>query len=110
MNPLRAFLKRLSGLFTTSRHEQEFNAELESHLQLHTDENIRAGMSPEAARREAILKLGGLEPTRQGPPRTQHPPLPRNHPPRPPLRPPPTHKESRLHPHRSSHAHPRHRR
>jgi macrolide transport system ATP-binding/permease protein len=65
MKSLRAWLNRLTGLFSNQRREQEFAAELEGHLQLHIDENIRSGMTPEAARRDAILKLGGLEPTRQ---------------------------------------------
>ena len=41
------------------------SAELDSHVQLHTEENIRAGMAPEQARRTALLKLGGAESTRQ---------------------------------------------
>jgi predicted permease len=65
MKAFRAWLNRLTGLFSNQRREQEFAAELEGHLQLHIDENIRAGMTPEAARRDAILKLGGLELTRQ---------------------------------------------
>jgi predicted permease len=65
MKSLRAWLNRLTGLFSNQRREQEFAAELEGHLQLHIDENVRSGMTPEAARRDAILKLGGLEPTRQ---------------------------------------------
>jgi macrolide transport system ATP-binding/permease protein len=65
MKTVRAWLNRLSGLFSNQRREQEFAAELEGHMQLHIDENIRSGMTPEAARRDAILKLGGLEPTRQ---------------------------------------------
>ena len=65
MRSLRAWLNRLTGLFSNQRREQEFASELEGHLQLHIDENIRSGMTPEAARRDAILKLGGLEPTRQ---------------------------------------------
>ena len=65
MKTVRAWLNRLSGLFSNQRREQEFAAELEGHMQLHVDENIRSGMTPEAARRDAILKLGGLEPTRQ---------------------------------------------
>ncbi len=65
MKSLRAWLNRLTGIFSNQRREQEFAAELEGHLQLHIDENIRSGMTPDAARRDAILKLGGLEPTRQ---------------------------------------------
>lgn len=65
MKYLRAFLQRLRGLFRHGRMEQELEAELESHLQMHVEENLRAGMTPAEARRNALLKLGGLEPTRQ---------------------------------------------
>jgi putative ABC transport system permease protein len=39
----------------------EFDAELESHIDLHTADNIRAGMSPDEARRQARVALGGVE-------------------------------------------------
>jgi len=35
--------------------------EFESHLLMHIDDNIRAGMTPHAARRDALIRLGGLE-------------------------------------------------
>jgi macrolide transport system ATP-binding/permease protein len=47
-----------------AQREREFAAEIESHLQMHIDDNIRSGMTPERARRDAILKLGGVEPTK----------------------------------------------
>jgi len=65
MKLFRSWLKRLIGLSSNQRREQEFATELESHLQLHIDDNLRSGMTPEDARRNAVLKLGGLEPTRQ---------------------------------------------
>ena len=65
MRSLRAWMLRLSASFTRSRHEREMAAELESHLQLHIDDNIRAGMSPDAARRHAVLALGGIEATKE---------------------------------------------
>ena len=65
MKSLRAWLRRFVGMFSTARHEQEFASELEGHLQMQIDENIRAGMTEEEARRAAILKIGGLERTRQ---------------------------------------------
>ena len=61
MKRLRAWLRRLAGIVPTERQEQEFSAELESHLQMHIDDNLRAGMTPKQARREAILKLGGID-------------------------------------------------
>ena len=45
----------------SSRHaDQEFDNELEAHLDLLTAENIRRGMSPEEARRAARIRLGGF--------------------------------------------------
>ena len=65
MKRLRAWMFRLGGLFRTERQEQELAAEMESHLQMHIDDNLRRGMTPEQARRDAILNLGGVEQTKQ---------------------------------------------
>jgi macrolide transport system ATP-binding/permease protein len=65
MKSLRAFFSKLTGLFPNARRERELADELEGHLQMHIDDNLRAGMSPSDARREAIMKLGGVEPTKQ---------------------------------------------
>jgi len=53
MKLFRSWLKRLIGLSSNQRREQEFASELESHLQLHIDDNLRSGMTPEDARRSA---------------------------------------------------------
>lgn len=63
MKPLRAFARRLAGLFGPARRDRELAAEIDSHLQLHIDDNLRSGMTPEQARRDALLQLGGLQPT-----------------------------------------------
>ena len=65
MKILRSFFRRLSSLFHRSQHERELHAELASHLQLHIDDNLRAGLSPDEARRAALLQLGGLEQTKE---------------------------------------------
>ena len=65
MRRARAWFRRLAGVFNKSRRDRELSAELESHLQLHIDDNIRAGMSPQEARRRAIIKLGGIESTKE---------------------------------------------
>jgi predicted permease len=61
MKAIRAFLYRLSGLFDGQRKDRELEEELEGHLQMQIRDNIRAGMTPEQARRDALLKCGGLE-------------------------------------------------
>src|SRR5687768_16768067 len=61
MRQLRAWLLRFKGLFSKEAHEQEFADELESHLQMHIDDNVRAGMSPQEAKRIAVMGLGGVD-------------------------------------------------
>ena len=63
--PLRALLHRLAHFLRKEGPDGEFSAELESHLQLHVEENLRSGMSSAEARRLALLKLGGVEQTKQ---------------------------------------------
>src|SRR6266481_7762047 len=65
MRWLRVCALRVAGLFVKNRRDQEFAAELESHLQMHIDDNLRSGMSAQEARRQALLKLGGVEPTKE---------------------------------------------
>jgi len=65
MRWLRALLLRLGEFRGRNRREQEFAAEMHSHLQMHIDDNLRAGMSPEEARRNALIKLGGVEQTKE---------------------------------------------
>src|SRR5580704_16854780 len=65
MRKLRALFLRLAELFDRKLRERELAAELESHLQLHIDHNLLAGMSAKEARRQAIIKLGGIEQTKE---------------------------------------------
>ena len=46
MRGVRAWFMRLFGVFGSTKSERELSAEIESHLQLHVDDNIRAGMTP----------------------------------------------------------------
>ena len=65
MRWLRVSVERLGGLFHKQQRDAELAEELESHLQLHIEENLRVGMTPEAARRDALIKLGGVEQTKE---------------------------------------------
>src|SRR6266850_1459454 len=64
MRQLRAWFLRLRGLFGKESRDRQFTEEVESHLQMHIEDNLRAGMSPEKARRQALIKLGGVEQTK----------------------------------------------
>ena len=62
---LRAAVIRLVTTVSGGRRERELARELESHLQLHIDDNLRAGMTPGEARRVALMRLGGVEQTKE---------------------------------------------
>jgi macrolide transport system ATP-binding/permease protein len=61
MRALRRFLKRLSSWAATRQDEERLREEIEDHLALQTAENVRAGLSGFEARRQAVLKFGGVE-------------------------------------------------
>jgi len=65
LRQLRGWLARLFSIFNRRRREREFTEELESHLAFHIEDNLRAGMSPEEARRQARIKLGGVTQTQE---------------------------------------------
>ncbi|MGA2851908.1 MAG: ABC transporter permease [Terracidiphilus sp.] len=65
MHKLRSLVLRLCALFHGRTPDDDFAAELDAHLALHTEDNIRAGLSPTEARRQALIRLGGAEQTRQ---------------------------------------------
>lgn len=65
MRRLRALCLRLRGMLRRDEADDSFSTELESHLQMHMEDNLRSGMTPEQARRDALIKLGGLEQTKQ---------------------------------------------
>ena len=61
MKTLRAWLLRVGGLFGKERRDRELAEEIESNLEMHIEENVRAGMTREEARRQALVKFGGVE-------------------------------------------------
>src|ERR1700735_5366873 len=65
MRKLRALWMRLSGLLHKAEGEDDLEAELASHVAMHIEDGIRAGLSPAEARRQALIRLGGVEQTRQ---------------------------------------------
>jgi predicted permease len=65
MRKLRALALRAFGLYGKRRRENDFAAELESHVGFDTESGILAGLSPAEARRQALVRLGGAEQARQ---------------------------------------------
>jgi putative ABC transport system permease protein len=65
MRYLRAYVLRLVSVFRKRQSDDEFAAEIEANLQMHIEDNLQSGMSKEEARRQALIRLGGLEPTKE---------------------------------------------
>ncbi len=65
---LRVSASRIRGFFARHRFDEDFQRELATHLDMLTEENIRRGLSPDEARRQARLHLGGAAQLRE----TQH--------------------------------------
>ena len=62
---LRVLVSRIRGLVTHRRLDEDFEQELEAHLDLLTDENIRRGLRPKEAQRAARVRLGGVTQLRE---------------------------------------------
>src|SRR5580698_11365773 len=58
MKSLRRFFVRLTNFVFGRRADARLLEEMEEHLALETEANLRAGMSAVEARRQALLKLG----------------------------------------------------
>jgi predicted permease len=58
-------LARIRGILTKKRLVQDFDDEWACMIEIATDENIRFGMDPHTARREALLRMGSSEEARE---------------------------------------------
>ena len=65
MRQLRRLWMRLRATIGSEHSDRDLGDELESILQMHVDDNLRAGMTPEEARRQALIRLGGVEQVQQ---------------------------------------------
>ena len=66
MRTLRRFLVRLLNFATRQSADQRLQVEIAEHLAFQAEENLRAGMSPTEARRQAAIKLGAAQAIREG--------------------------------------------
>ena len=64
MKTLRAWFLRLGAMLGRRQREREFAAEMESNLAMQIEDNVRAGMDPGEARRQALLRFGGANSAR----------------------------------------------
>jgi predicted permease len=61
MKALRRLFTRFAGFVNRGSNEDRLREEVEQHIALQSEENLRAGMRPEEARRQAVLKFGAVE-------------------------------------------------
>jgi hypothetical protein len=61
MRRLREWTVRFGGLFNKQRKDWELDEEIERHLQLHIEDNVRLGMTPKEARRRPAIPLQVFE-------------------------------------------------
>jgi predicted permease len=61
MKSLRRFLTRLINSVKKRKQDERLRDEIAEHIALQTEENLRAGLSLMEARRQAMLKFGGVE-------------------------------------------------
>jgi predicted permease len=65
MKSVRRFFTRLVNSAMRRAQDERLREEVEQHIALQTEENLRAGLSPIEARRQAMLKFGGVEAMKQ---------------------------------------------
>src|SRR5260370_22472097 len=61
MTSLFSFLQRLRNLFRQDDLDRDLATEISPHLDLAADENLKKGLSPEEARRQALIQFGGTQ-------------------------------------------------
>jgi hypothetical protein len=60
---LRVFSARVQAMMDAHRLDRDLEEELRSHIEMETEANVRRGMSPAQARRQALLEFGGVAQT-----------------------------------------------
>jgi putative ABC transport system permease protein len=65
MSSLRSALARLRAFANKPPLDADLDQELASHLEFATEENLRRGLSPQEARRQALVRFGGVEQSRE---------------------------------------------
>ena len=57
---IRILLNRCASMLRTHRLDADLDEELRAHIEIAVEENLRRGMTPQAARREALRSFGGV--------------------------------------------------
>jgi predicted permease len=60
MEWLRIVISRCSAIFSSKRLDEDLDAEMRTHIDLAMEDNLKSGLSPDAARSAALREFGGL--------------------------------------------------
>jgi hypothetical protein len=52
---------RFGGLFNRQRKDRDLEDEIHSHIRMSIEDNLRLGMTPGEAHRQAMIQFGGIE-------------------------------------------------
>src|SRR5512147_947743 len=58
---IRELCDRFLSLFHSRKLDNDLSEELAAHIEMATEDNVRAGMNPQEARRQALIRFGGVE-------------------------------------------------
>src|SRR5262249_8985061 len=62
---MRQLLQRVVAQFRAREYDREFEAEMAAHLEFAIEENLQRGMTPAEAQRQAMVKFGGRQQSRE---------------------------------------------
>ena len=62
---IRSAIARIRAFANKAVRDTDLDQELASHLDFAIEENLRRGLSPEEARRQALIRIGGVEQSRE---------------------------------------------
>jgi hypothetical protein len=60
---MRSLLIQIRRTINRAAYDRAIAAEIEAHLEMQTADNVRRGMDPRFARRDAVMRLGGVQQT-----------------------------------------------
>jgi hypothetical protein len=65
MGALREAVNRVRSFFRKPQRDADLEAEIATHIDMAIEDNLRRGLSPLEARRQALVRFGGVEPAKQ---------------------------------------------
>src|SRR5580658_4251447 len=60
-----SLMRRISNLLSRTKVDREIEAELRSHIEMRTEDNVAAGMQADEARRDALVRFGNRAATKE---------------------------------------------